>query len=100
MVESTQKIELRPELTANNEDINELQALKLELERIRSKMNMVENNLQRQVINITSPVVEKMNMVEKNLKTQMTVEMSSVAEKMNMVEKILIGISKLIVLNC
>ena len=92
MVESTQKIELRPELTANHEDINELQAVKLEIERIRRIVannnltvveNMVEsvkNNLQQQVINIT-------------------VEMSSVAEKMNMVEKNLIGISRLIVLN-
>src|SRR3569623_1737839 len=48
MVESTQKIELRPELTVNNEDINELQALKLEQERIRSivknnNLNVVEN---------------------------------------------------------
>uniref|UniRef100_A0A914EKG4 Uncharacterized protein n=1 Tax=Acrobeloides nanus TaxID=290746 RepID=A0A914EKG4_9BILA len=85
MVESTQKIELRPELTVNNEDMNELQALKLELERIRS---MVENN------NLT--VVKKMNMVENNLKTQMTVEKSSVAEKMNMVEKNLVGISRFI----
>ena len=78
MVESTQKIELRPELKANNKDINELQALKLELERIRTqmtvemssvveKMNMVENNLQQQIINITSSVAEKMNMIEKNL---------------------------------
>uniref|UniRef100_A0A914CII6 Uncharacterized protein n=1 Tax=Acrobeloides nanus TaxID=290746 RepID=A0A914CII6_9BILA len=56
MVESAQKIELRPEFTTNNEDINELQALKLEQKRIR---RMVENN------NLT--VVEKMNMVEKNL---------------------------------
>ena len=92
MVESTQKIELRPELTVNHEDINELQALKLELERIR---RMVENN------NLT--VVENMvETVENNLQQQViniTVEMSSVAGKMDMVENNLIGISRFIVLN-
>ena len=81
MVESTQKIELRPELTVNNEDINELQAVKLELERIRRNLTAEFSN------NLWS------------LKTQMNVEMSSVAEKMNMVEKNLIAISRLIVLN-